>query len=348
MPITDRPVLVTGATGYIGAEIVRQLLESGYRVRGTTRDAAKARAEGHLTGLPGAGEHLQLVEADLTVPGAFDEATMGCEYVIHVASPYILNVEDPMGDLLIPAVEGTRSVLAAAAASGTVKRVVLTSSFAAVSGAPQDRVWTEEDWNDVSTLDNAPYRYSKAMAERAAWEFVEQEGIGFDLVVINPTVVIGPSLVPQKNESARILISLTNGQIPAIINLSFPLVDVRDVALAHIRAMERPNASGRYLCSAGAPTVGELVEIAKKAGMEAKYKLPRFSLEGRLGTALVRFIANFQPAAVRTNLKNSLGKPYRLDTSKIRRDLEVEFRDLEQTIIEAFQDLDRWGHLGKK
>ncbi|HIE22316.1 MAG TPA: aldehyde reductase, partial [Acidimicrobiia bacterium] len=335
MPITDAPILVTGATGYVAAEIVRQLLDAGYRVRGTTRNVAKAEAEGHLTGLPGAVERLELMEADLLEPGAFDEAVMGCDYVMHVASPYVIDVEDPQRDLVDPAVKGTRSVLASAAAVGTVKRVVLTSSFAAISGVPKDGVWTEEDWNETSSLGRSPYAYSKTLAERAAWEFVEATGIGLDLVVINPTGVIGPSVVPRLNQSAALLVSLTTGEMPGIIDLSFPLVDVRDVAIAHIRAMESPGASGRYLCSAESRNVRQIVELARSAGIGDKYKLPRLSLDNPAGSALVRFVANFQPKGTRAFLKRSLGATWRLDTSKIRRDLGIVFRDLDQTIVEA-------------
>jgi dihydroflavonol-4-reductase len=347
MLVTNTPVLVTGATGYVAAEIVRQLLDAGYRVRGTTRNVAKAEVEGHLTSLAGAAERLELVEADLLQPGAFDEAAMGCEYLMHVASPYVIDVEDPQRDLVDPAVEGTRSVLASATAVGTVKRVVLTSSFAAISGAPKDGRWTEEDWNDTSSLDRSPYAYSKTLSERAAWEFVDATGIGFDLVVINPTGVIGPSLVARLNQSAALLVSLTTGEMPGIIDLSFPLVDVRDVAIAHIRAMENPEASSRYLCSAESRSVRQIIELARSAGIGDKYKLPTVSLDGRLGTSLVRFASNFQPPGTRAFLKRSLGATWNLDTSKIRRDLGIVFRDLDQTIVEALHDLDRWGHLGK-
>ena len=347
MPITNTPVLVTGATGYVAAEIVRQLLDAGYKVRGTTRDVARAREEGHLTGLAGADQRLELVEADLMEPGAFDGAVMGCEYVMHVASPYVIDVDDPQRDLVDPAVDGTRSVLAAAAAAGTVRRVVLTSSFVAMSGAPKNGVWTEEDWNDLSTLDDSPYSYSKTLAERAAWDFVSRNDVGFDLVVINPTGIIGPSVVERLNQTPALYAGLTRGEMPGIIDLSFPTVDVRDVALAHIRAMENPDASGRYLCSAEVASIRRIVEAARAAGIGDRYKLPTINLDGAAGTALMRILANFQPKGVRAFLKRSLGAEWELDTSKVRGELGIEFRDIDRSIVETFEDLERWGHLGK-
>ena len=145
MPVTDVPVLVTGATGFIGSEIVSQLLDAGYRVRGTTRNVEKANKGGHLTALAGADERLELFEADLLDSGAFDGPAAGCEYVMHVASPYITNVKDPQRDLLDPAVNGTLNVLKASVSAGTVKRVVLTSSFAAMMRPPEQGVFTEAD-----------------------------------------------------------------------------------------------------------------------------------------------------------------------------------------------------------
>ncbi|HJQ91161.1 MAG TPA: NAD-dependent epimerase/dehydratase family protein, partial [Acidimicrobiia bacterium] len=127
-PVTDSPVLVTGASGFIGSHIVQQLLEGGYRVRGTVRNPVKTRAEGHLTGLSGADERLELFAADLLTQGAFDDAVRDCEYVIHTASPYAIDVADPQRDLVDPAVRGTISVLESCREIDSMRRVVLTSS----------------------------------------------------------------------------------------------------------------------------------------------------------------------------------------------------------------------------
>ena len=331
----------------MAAELVKQLLEGGYRVRGTTRNVAKAREAAHLIGLPGAKERLELVEADLDEPGAFDDAVVGCEYIMHIASPYVLDVDDPQRDLVDPAVNGTLSVLQSAQKTGAVKRVVLTSSFAAVSGPPKDGVWTEEDWNTTSSLDYGAYAYSKTMAERAAWDFMEKSGVGFDLVVINPTGVVGPSIVSRVNQTHQFFVAMTRGEYPGIISLDFPFVDVRDVAKAHVLAMERPNANGRYILAAGTRTFRQLVELSEKAGLGEKYKLPKLALDNSLGNMVVRLAASFQPKGTSQFLKNAVGNTYEIDTSKTHEELGLEFRDLDESLIDAMKDLEEWGHLGK-
>jgi len=347
MPITNTPVLVTGATGFVAAEIVKQLLEAGYKVRGTTRNVAKSEADGFLTNLTGAAERLELVEADLLDAGAYDEAVTGCEYVMHVASPYVLDVDDPKHDLLDPAVKGTLSVFESAKRASGVRRIILTSSFAAMSGGPKDGVWTEDDWNDTSSLESGSYDYSKTMAERAAWNFMKDEELSFDLVVINPSGVIGPSIVSRVNQTHQSIVGATRGEYPGIIQLSFALVDVRDVATAHIRAMENPDASGRYLTSAGAPSFRHMIDVARENGFGENYKLPTIGLDNPIGNMLVKGAVTFQPKGTRDFIRSSLGRTYDLDTSKVQDELGLEFRDMDQTIIDAMNDLERWGHLGK-
>jgi dihydroflavonol-4-reductase len=339
-PVTTEPVLVTGASGYLGCEIVGQLLARGYDVRGTTRDVAKAKADGYVTGLDGASDRLRLFEAELMSPGAYDAAVEGCERVIHLASPFAVTVGDPQRDLVDPAVEGSISVLEAAARTGTVKRVVLTSSMAAITDSPDGTVISEEIWN--------PYYYSKAEAERAAWGFVEHANPGFDLVVTNPAYALGPSLIPSLNESSRWLVSLTNGETPAILDLQLPAVDVRDVAEAHIRAMESPSASGRYLLLAGVRSSRQVVDLLREHGWGDRYRLPSLPLDNRVGNLVVRIAANLRPAGTRSYLKTHLGGDFKFDSSKAERELGISYRDVDQTILDAMDDLERWGHLGKK
>jgi dihydroflavonol-4-reductase len=347
-PVTTEPVLVTGASGYLGCEIVGQLLARGYDVRGTTRDVAKAKADGYVTGLDGASDRLRLFEAELMSPGAYDAAVEGCERVIHLASPFAVTVGDPQRDLVDPAVEGSISVLEAAARTGTVKRVVLTSSMAAITDSPDGTVINEEMWNTQSSLTRNPYYYSKAEAERAAWGFVEHANPGFDLVVTNPAYALGPSLIPSLNESSRWLVSLTNGETPAILDLQLPAVDVRDVAEAHIRAMESPSASGRYLLLAGVRSSRQVVDLLREHGWGDRYRLPSLPLDNRVGNLVVRIAANLRPAGTRSYLKTHLGGDFKFDSSKAERELGISYRDVDQTILDAMDDLERWGHLGKK
>ncbi len=347
MTITHSPVLVTGVTGYLGAEIAKQLLVAGYRVRGTTRDVARAHTAGYVSSIPGAEDRLELIEADLLDANAFDDAIVGCEYVMHVASPYVLDVDDAQRDLVDPAVTGTLSMLRAASASNTVKRVVLTSSAAAVSGAPRARPFTEEDWNVESTIDNAPYSYSKTVAERSAWDYVESERPDFDLVVVNPSAVIGPSIVPRLNQSAVLFTSLTNGDTPGIINLDFSYVDVRDVAFAHLAAMETDTASGRYICAAETVSMRHVVELMRDMGIGERFKLPSISLDNAVGNVLAKLVANMQPKGTRAFLKTYVGQTFSFDSSRLQHELGLEFRDIDDTLRAAIEDAEKWGHLGR-
>lgn len=312
------------------------------------RDPGKTRSEGHLTALSGASERLELVQADLLVPSAFDEPVAGCEYVIHTASPYVIHVEDPQRDLVDPAVEGTTSVLAACVAAATVKRLVLTSSVAAISDLADGHVNTENEWNTRSTLRRNPYHYSKTMSERAVWDFVEANHPRFGLVALNPSYVIGPSLVPGLNTSHTFFTGFTNGRLPGILAIEWPFVDVRDVALAHVRAMENPVAKGRYVIAAGSRTMRQVVDLLRENGWGERYRLPTLSLDRGVGVTLSRFAAVFQPSELRSYMRDQLGGRMQFDNSKARRELDMEFMDVDRSILDTMDDLERWGHLGTR
>ena len=332
-------VCVTGVSGFVGSAIARELLEHGYQVRGTAR-SPKAALQ-HLRSLPGV-ERLELVAADLDEAGSFDPATAGCDYVIHSASPYVLTVNDPQQDLVDPAVQGTLSVLASARSAGTVKRVVVTSSFAAVTDEPQG-TFDETNWNEASSLTRNPYYFSKVAAERAAWDFVAGQP-GFDLVVINPSLVIGPSLVPAVNVSNRLLADLTTNRYPGILDLSYGLVDIRDTATAHRRALEVPSARGRYLCTADVWTMRQIVDHAKGSDLGLR-RLPSLSLDNGLGRVLVRLASTFQRSGNRDYLRTNLGRRFKVDTTRIRTDLGMKFRPVGESILDTYRDLRRWGHI---
>jgi dihydroflavonol-4-reductase len=344
--VTQAPVCVTGAAGFIASRIIEQLLDRGYRVRGTVRNLGKVKELAHLRALPGAAERLDLVEADLLHPEAFPGAVAGCEQVMHTASPYALDVKDPQKDLVDPAVQGTRNVLAACQGAGTVKRVVLTSSMAAITDEPEgDHVLTEKDWNTRSSLDRNPYYYSKTLAEKEGWRFVEEEKAAFRLVVINPFLVIGPSLSPGLNTSNQMFVDLLGGAYPGIMNLTWGFVDVRDVADAHVRAMETEGASGRYLCAADTIAMREVVALLAEAGYADGYKLPKIGLDCAVGDFTVRLSSYLQPKGVGSYLRTHVGRVPRYDTAKIRAELGIAFRPAKQSILDTVADLDRWGHL---
>jgi len=338
-------VAVTGATGFIASHLVKLLLERGYRVRGTVRNPDKAADVAHLRALPGAAERLELHAADLLTAGAFDAVVAGCRAVFHTASPYVLDAKDPQRDLVDPAVEGTRNVLGACARAASVTRVVLTSSMAAITDEPGgEHVLTEADWNTRSTLTRNPYYLSKTQAERAAWTFVEEARPGFDLVVINPFLVIGPSLAPGLNTSNQVFVDLLAGTYPAIMNLTWGFVDVRDVASAHVLALEQRAATGRYICAASTIAMRALVTLLRERGQGGD-KLPRRGLDCALGDGLVKLSSYAQPRGVGSYLRTHVGRVPRYDNGKIQRDLGLTFRDVPTTILETIADLRRWGHL---
>ncbi|MBS2012158.1 MAG: aldehyde reductase [Deltaproteobacteria bacterium] len=339
-------VLVTGASGFIASRIVEQLLAKGHRVRGTVRSLAKGKDLEPLRALPGASERLELVEADLLREGAFDDAAQGVEAVLHTASPYVLDAKDPQRVLVDPAVKGTRNVLEAAKKSSTVKRVVVTSSMAAITDEPEsDHVLTEADWNEKSSLERNPYYYSKTLAERAAWDFVEREKPSFDLVVINPFLVIGPSLTPAINTSNQLFVDLLKGTYPGVMNLTWGFVDVRDVAEAHVRAIETPSAKGRYITAGDTVAMRAVVELLEKHGWGKGHKLPKLGMDCAAGDFAVRLSSYLQPKGVGSYLRTHVGRVPRYDNGKAKRELAIDFRPVERSILDTLDDMARWGHL---
>jgi nucleoside-diphosphate-sugar epimerase len=250
-------VLVTGGSGYVGTQLIAALLRDGSEVRATVRSLGREAAVRSAMRRGGADDTgLQLVEADLTSDGGWAAALDGVEEVHHVASPIPSAQPKDPDELIVPAREGTVRVLKAARDAGA-RRVVLTSSFAAVGYSPKAvRDYTEADWTDPDTPGLAPYPRSKAIAERAAWDFIETEGRDTELVVVNPTFIAGPSLVAALRSTLTGFKAIIEGTMPALPRQRFGVVDVRDVADAHITAMATPAAAGkRYLLLADGPTI---------------------------------------------------------------------------------------------
>ncbi len=344
--ITNQEVCVTGASGFIAAHIVSELLIKGYRVRGTVRKSPENYP--FLLSLPGAKERLQLITADLGRAGAYDRAVAGCQYVMHTASPYEINVKNPQTDLVDPAVNGTESVLESCMKAASVKRVIFTSSIAAITDEPDNKtVFTEKEWNTMSSLDRNPYHYSKTLAELAAWDFIMKRKPAFDLVAINPFMVIGPSLSPGLNTTNKIIRDIMTGVYPGIMDINWGFVDVRDVAKAHILAMETAEASGRYLCAAESMQMRELVALLKSSGF-SNYPLPKLDFSGSAGTLLMKVLSYTQPKHTGKYIRTNIGRTMRYDNSKIRRELGISFMDIKKSILETVQDLLKWGHLPKK
>jgi nucleoside-diphosphate-sugar epimerase len=250
-------VLVTGGSGYLGTQLIAALLRDGREVRATVRSLdgeAGVREAVRRGGADDTG--LDLVEADLTSDDGWPVALERIEEVHHVASPIPSTQPKDPDELIVPAREGTVRVLRAARDAGA-RRVVLTSSFAAVGYSPKAvRDYTEADWTDPDTPGLPPYPRSKAIAERAAWDFIESEGGDTELVVMNPTFIAGPSLVSALRSTLTGFKAIIEGTMPALPRQRFGVVDVRDVADAHITAMTTPAAAGkRFLLLADGPTI---------------------------------------------------------------------------------------------
>ncbi|KAG9459626.1 hypothetical protein H6P81_004134 [Aristolochia fimbriata] len=267
MSNVGKVVCVSGASGYIASWLVKLLLQQGYTVKATVRDLDDPKKTEHLLALEGAKERLHLVKADLLQEGSFDAAVDGCEGVFHTASPVRQSVSDFEAELLEPAVKGTLNILGSCARTSSVKKVVVTSSYAAVgfNGQPTTPdVVVDESWfsdPEFCKLSELWYPLSKTLAEAAAWEFAKEKGI--TMVTINPAIVIGPLLQPSLNESSETILDLLNGS-PTFPKGSFGWVDVRDVGKAHILAYEDSSASGRYLTVGQVAPFSAVAEILRK------------------------------------------------------------------------------------
>ncbi len=321
-------VLVTGGSGYVGTRLIAALLRDGRRVRTTVRSldgeadlrVAVRRGDADDTGL-------EVVVADLTADDGWAVAAAGCEEVHHVASPIPAAQPDDPDELIAPAREGTLRALRAARDAGA-RRVVLTSSFAAVGYSPKpDAEYTEADWTDPDMPGLPAYPRSKTVAERAAWDFIEREGGETELVVVNPTFILGPTLTTQARSSLQLTKAMLDGTMSVVRRQRFGVADVRDVADLHIRAMATPDAAGkRFLALADGPTISFL-EMAQ-------------ILRERLG-----------PLAERAPTEEAPGpEPPRLviHNDRAREELGWRPRPAETTIVETAESLRDLGLLEKR
>lgn len=289
-------VLVTGGSGFIGAHTIVQLLKSGARVRATLRTPSREAEVRAIVAAGGAnaGESLTFAQADLMSDAGWNEAAKGCTYLLHVASPFPPAVPKHEDELIIPAREGTLRALRAAKAAG-VKRAVVTSSFAAVGYGQARRKanepFNEENWTDPNSPDVRPYVKSKTLAELAAWDFAKREGL--ELSVVNPVAVLGPLLGKDYSTSIELVKKLMDGAFPGTPRISFSIVDVRDVADLHIRAMTHPAAAGqRFIASnEGSMWMEDVAKVLRAKMGAAAARVPT----RRLPDWLVRIVGRFDP-----------------------------------------------------
>jgi len=340
----SQTILVTGGSGFIGSHIILQLLAAGHQVRTTVRNLKREADVRTMLKVGGAdpGNRLSFFAADLQNDSGWQEAVAGCDYVLHVASPLPPSVPKHEDELIVPAREGTLRVLRASRDAG-VKRVVLTSSFAAIGYGHKVREtpFTEADWTDPSGEDVAPYTKSKALAERAAWDFLAREGGSLELSVINPVGVFGPVLGPDYSASILLVQRMMDGAMPGAPQLYFGAVDVRDVADLHLRAMTHPAAKGeRFLAVAG--DFLSMLDISKilKARMGAAAKrVPT----RQLPNWMVRLAAVRDPAI--KLILPELGKWKNATNEKARRLLGWAPRSNEESLVATAESLVRLGLL---
>jgi nucleoside-diphosphate-sugar epimerase len=272
-------VLVTGGSGFIGAHCILKLLAAGHRVRATVRSLSRENEVRAMLKAGGAdaGDKLSFAAADLASDAGWADAAKGCDYVLHVASPIPPTQPKDENELIVPARDGALRVLRAAR-DAKVKRVVMTSSVASVGYGKDtaERTYTEQDWSDVNGRAMSAYAKSKTIAERAAWDFIAKEGQGLELSTVLPALVLGPILAADFSPSVLLAQRLLMGAMPGCPRLYFGIVDVRDVADLHVRAMTNPAAKGeRFIACAGnsIPMI-DLARILKRRMGAAAAKVP--------------------------------------------------------------------------
>jgi nucleoside-diphosphate-sugar epimerase len=339
-------ITVTGATGYIASWIVRDLLHAGYEVRITVRDKSKIDKYQHLLDIEKQTKgELVVYEADLLKDGSFDEVIKGAEFVMHTASPFInMDKGDTQKLLVDPAVKGTKNVLNSVNKSATVKRVVLTSSVAAIYGDNRDMLdkglkeLDESCWNTTSSLTRGAYSYSKTQAEKAAWAMVEKQN-NWDLITIHPGFVLGPSLTKRiDSTSINTMLRITKGEFKVgVPDLGFIFSDVRDIAKAHLLAAFNEKAKGRYII---ANENSNLLKVANIIGEEYKdkYKLPSKTLPKWFLWLIAPTIG-----MTREFIKNNAGYPICASSKRSIDELGMSYFSFKDTVIDQVNQLESDG-----
>jgi nucleoside-diphosphate-sugar epimerase len=335
-------VLVTGGSGFIASHTILQLLAAGYKVRTTVRNLSR---EGDVRAMlrnGGAepGEQLSFTAAELMSDAGWPAAVAGCQYVLHIASPFPSQVPKDENELIVPAREGALRVLRASRDAG-VERVVLTSSFAAIGYGQSERSapFTEKDWTNPSGADVMPYTKSKTLAERAAWDFIDREGAGLELAVVNPVAVFGPVLGPDYATSILLVEKMLDGTLPGVPRICLGVVDVRDVADLHLRAMTNEAARGqRFLAVAG--DFMWLIEIARMLKQRMGERAKRVPTR-QLPDWLVR-LARFKDPAVKQIIPE-LGKWKNATSEKAQKVLGWQPRSREESVVATAESLVRLG-----
>ena len=341
----DKPIVVTGGNGYMASWIVKFLLDGGYKVRATVRDKSNMHKVGHL--LKMGEEHpgkLELFEADLLEEGSYDESMKGCELVIHNAGPFEMwDIGNPKHDLFDPAFGGTKNVLSSVNKTPSVKRVVYTSSITAIYGdsidskraTTRDGIFNENEWNSSSRLNYLPYSFSETMAEKEAWR-IQRGQKRWDLVSLNCGFCFGPSLTTASTSySVQFMRSLIDGTTPMVPEIYVPMVDVRDVAKAHVLAATTPTASGRHIIAAEAVSFLDIANaLRKKYGQ--KFPLAKRYIPKPLVYLVVPFmVGGFSWRYARANI----GVTVKFDNSYSKNDLGMTYAPLDKAFSEHVEQI---------
>ncbi len=338
---SDRPVCVTGANGYVASWVVKKLLTEGVPVHATVRDPTNPEKVQHLKRLADeTGTPLRLFAADLVEPESFDEAVRDCQAVLHTASPFFTSTKDPQKDLVDPAVDGTKNVLGSADRAASVERVVLTSSCAAIYGDARDMsdrgldIFTEEQWNESSTLQRNPYSYSKTVAERTAWDVAMAQD-RWKLVVVNPGFVMGPSVDARPDStSVRLITELADGtSAMGVPDLPLVTVDVREVADAHFEALRRDDAEGRHILAEGTHRFLEMAHALRERYGD------RLALPKRTLPKWLVWLVSPARGIERSFIADNVGYVMKFDNTKARTRLGITFRPMAESITEHVQQL---------
>ena len=340
---TSSPVLVTGATGFVAGHIIKRLLEAGVTVHAAVRNPSREDKLKYLNEIAAdAPGEIIYFQSDLLHEDSYAEAMLGCAIVFHTASPFTIDVKDPQKELVDPAVLGTRNVLEEANRQIRVTRVVLTSSCAAIYGDNADcrnapgGILTEEIWNTSSSVNHQAYSYSKTQAEKAAWEIVEKQD-RWDLVVINPSFVLGPGINPHAtSESFSMVKQFGDGSMKSgAPRYGFGCVDVRDLAVAHLAAAYIPEAKGRHIISGHESDLFEMAQtLIPKYGDQ--FPLPRKAMPKWLVWLVAPMI---NKAMTRRIVSLNVNVPWKADNSKSVQELGVTYRPLEESLGDMFQQM---------
>ena len=328
----DLPILVTGASGYIASHCIKQLLDQGFKVRGTVRSLSKKEKYEFLYTLsPSHNDNLSLVEAQLLNADCWGPAVDGCKYVLHVASPIPPYVPKDENEIIKPAVEGTMNVLQAALEKG-VDKVVVTSSSLAILFGNDGKYVNEDDWSDVNKCSHYPK--SKVLAEKAAWEFYEKNKEKIQITTVLPSLVFGPCFVAHGNTSEGLIREIMNNTYPGIPSpdVKYRTVDVRDVAKGHLNALFNEKANGRRYILSGSETTNEgIVNILKEEFGKYGYELPGKKVSAEeiknSGHALAQRVVPM------------MGKSFELNNERSVKELGMEYIGIEKSLVDMANSL---------